>query len=177
MSARGETRIGYFGKLPSRGDFLRAGLSRDFVAGWDGWLQSVIPAARAMLGEGLDIWTTAPVWRFALAAGLCGPREVTGVWLASTDAVGRAFPFVIAAEATGPSGALLSAIEPMAIGAVRFGIEPATLDGQLARAPRAAPAPSGSIAGAQWWTTGTPPRRLDGVELPDAATFRDMLAP
>src|ERR1700753_3291837 len=44
-------RIGFFGKLPSRGDFVRMYLSRAIVTAWDQWLQSVMPEAQAHLSE------------------------------------------------------------------------------------------------------------------------------
>ena len=76
-TARGT--VGLFGKLPARGDFVRSGLPGDFVAAWDDWLQRVIAASRTRMGEDwLPAFLEAPVWRFALAAGMCGAAAVTG---------------------------------------------------------------------------------------------------
>jgi type VI secretion system protein ImpM len=62
--------VGFYGKLPSHGDFLRRRVSDGFVSGWDLWLQEGMAAARTALGEGwLDVYLTSPVWRFASAAG------------------------------------------------------------------------------------------------------------
>ena len=44
---------GFYGKLPARGDFVRAGLPRDFTDPWDDWLQSVIAGSRALVGDGV----------------------------------------------------------------------------------------------------------------------------
>src|SRR3954453_18054210 len=58
-----DLQVGFFGKLPVRGDFVRAGLPHAFVAPWDAWLQRVLPAALTALA---DDWLNAPVWRFRL---------------------------------------------------------------------------------------------------------------
>ena len=90
--------FGLFGKLPARGDFVRAGLPGDFVAAWDHWLEEVIGATRARLGAAwLPAFLEAPVWRFALAPGLCGAASVSGLWLPSVDRVGRYYPLTLAA--------------------------------------------------------------------------------
>ena len=91
--------VGFYGKLPSHGDFLRRRVSDGFVSGWDLWLQEGMAATRAALGEGwLEVYLTSPVWRFACAAGACGPRPVVGVMAPSVDRVGRYFPMTIVAE-------------------------------------------------------------------------------
>jgi type VI secretion system protein ImpM len=91
--------VGFFGKLPSHGDFLRRRVSDSFVGVWDGWLQESIAASRAELGDNwLDIYLTSPVWRFACAAGTCGPAPVIGVMVPSVDRVGRYFPLTLVAE-------------------------------------------------------------------------------
>ena len=91
--------VGFYGKLPSHGDFLRRRVSDAFVGVWDGWLQECLTASRASLGDRwLDIYLTSPVWRFACAAGVCGPSPVIGVMVPSVDRVGRYFPLTLAAE-------------------------------------------------------------------------------
>ena len=91
------TVAGFFGKLPARGDFVRAGLPRSFTDPWDAWLRQVLPASRRILGEAWEpAWLEAPVWRFALPPGVCGPEPVTGLWLPSVDRVGRYFPLTLA---------------------------------------------------------------------------------
>ena len=91
--------VGFFGKLPSHGDFLRRQVSDAFVGVWDGWLQECLAASRAELGDRwLDVYLTSPVWRFACAAGTCGPAPVVGVMVPSVDRVGRYFPLTLVAE-------------------------------------------------------------------------------
>jgi len=91
-------RTGVFGKLPAHGDFVRRALPRSFVAPWDDWLSRGIAAAREAMGEGWETaWDSAPVWRFRLAPGACGPDAAVGVVATSADTVGRRFPLTLAA--------------------------------------------------------------------------------
>jgi type VI secretion system protein ImpM len=91
--------VGFFGKLPSHGDFLRRRVSDAFVGVWDGWLQECLAASRAELGDRwLDVYLTSPVWRFACAANACGPAPIVGVMVPSVDRVGRYFPLTLVAE-------------------------------------------------------------------------------
>ena len=86
------------GKLPARGDFVRAGLPRDFTDPWDDWLQSVMAGSRALMGEAwLPAFLEAPVWRFTLPPGMCGEQAVLGLMLPSVDKAGRYFPLTFAA--------------------------------------------------------------------------------
>lgn len=91
--------VGFYGKLPTHGDFLRRRTSDAFVAGWDAWLQAGMAASQATLGERwLDVYLTSPAWRFVCAAGACGPAPVAGVLVPSIDRVGRYFPLTIVAQ-------------------------------------------------------------------------------
>jgi type VI secretion system protein ImpM len=91
--------VGLFGKLPSHGDFLRRRASDAFVSIWDAWLQDCMAASRSALSDSwLDIYLTSPAWRFAGAAGACGPAPVVGLMVPSVDRVGRYFPLTIVAE-------------------------------------------------------------------------------
>src|SRR5713226_4821463 len=100
--------IGFCGKLPGRGDFVAAGLPRRFTEAWHDWLQPVLAASRHALGEDwLAAWLEAPVWRFALSPGICGPDSVLGLWMPSVDSVGRHFPLTFAAIASNADPVLL----------------------------------------------------------------------
>ena len=89
---------GFFGKLPSRGDFIARHLPRAFLDPWDTWLQKAIACSRQQLGGAWrECYCTSPIWRFALGAGVCGPRAYAGVLMPSVDRVGRYYPLVIAA--------------------------------------------------------------------------------
>ena len=90
---------GFFGKLPSRGDFIGRQLPKTFVAPWDAWLQAAIAHSRAQMGEELwrEYYCTSPIWRFALGPGLCGADAYAGIMMPSMDRVGRYYPLTIAA--------------------------------------------------------------------------------
>jgi type VI secretion system protein ImpM len=91
--------VGFYGKLPSHGDFLHRGVGDDFVNRWDAWLQDGMSRSRSELGETwLDVFLTSPVWRFALASGVVGGPVWAGILLPSVDRVGRYFPLTIVAE-------------------------------------------------------------------------------
>ena len=51
-------QVGFYGKLPSHGDFLRRRVSDAFVDAWDAWLRECIASSRTTLG--------------ALGTGYCG---------------------------------------------------------------------------------------------------------
>ena len=88
--------IGYFGKVPVRGDFVQRRLPRSFLDPWDDWLQGAVAASKSQLGDGwLDSYLTSPIWRFALSAGICGDVPVAGVLMPSVDSVGRYYPMTI----------------------------------------------------------------------------------
>jgi type VI secretion system protein ImpM len=91
--------IGFYGKLPSHGDFLRRRVSDAFVGVWDAWLQECVSSSRSALGDRwLDVYLTSPAWRFACAAGVCGPSPVAGLMVPSVDRVGRYFPLTLVAQ-------------------------------------------------------------------------------
>lgn len=93
---------GFFGKIPSHGDFVTRELPRSFLDGWDAWLQSCIAQSKAQLGEGwLDVYLTSPIWRFGLMPGVCGPQAAAGILMPSVDRVGRYFPLTIATSQAG----------------------------------------------------------------------------
>jgi type VI secretion system protein ImpM len=185
---------GFFGKLPARGDFVRDGLPGSFVGPWDDWLRLALAGSRDMLGsEWLDAWMEAPVWRFALAPGLCGTAAALGVMLPSVDRAGRYFPLTFA-TLLAPEAVV--AVAPAAVdpppeddaaalwldrgeiagrAALEQGLGPEQVAALLPAPPRAGPAPA---AGSLWWTSGAPRvaagcRRFAG--LPDAADFASML--
>jgi type VI secretion system protein ImpM len=97
------SRIGYYGKLPARADFVGRRLPDDFIKHWDGWLQAALSLGEA---AGSERWRqhflASPTWRFALPAGVCGHGGWIGALRPSMDAVGRCFPFVLAVELPTP---------------------------------------------------------------------------
>ncbi|SCB58912.1 type VI secretion system protein ImpM [Rhizobium aethiopicum] len=95
-------RIGFYGKLPSHGDFVSMGLGRSLQSALDAWLQAGLQAAHQELGEDWERrFRTMPAWRFIVERGLWGSATVAGVLLPSLDRVGRSFPLIIAAQLHG----------------------------------------------------------------------------
>jgi type VI secretion system protein ImpM len=91
--------VGFYGKLPSHGDFLRRRVSDEFVDAWDAWLRECLAASRLTLGgRWLHVYLTSPAWRFICAPGACGPAPVIGLIAPSVDQVGRYFPLTLVAE-------------------------------------------------------------------------------
>jgi len=178
--------VGIQGKLPSHGDFLRRGVPAELFGPLDAWLARGIAESRALLGEGwLATYLEAPVWRFALAAGSCGPSAAAGVWLPSVDRVGRYFPLLLVAALppeTAPSVLLAGArswydrLEEQAVALLegRAGLEEvaASLGDVASPLPDLAPAPlpwrlplaaaaawrvaALAPVGSLWWSEGSP---------------------
>jgi type VI secretion system protein ImpM len=91
-------QFGFYGKLPSQGDFVSRRLPWEFTEAWDAWMAAGLAAARGELGEQwLQHYLNAPVWRFRLLPGVAGPQAWLGLWFASVDRVGRHFPLTVAA--------------------------------------------------------------------------------
>jgi type VI secretion system protein ImpM len=191
MSRRAQPVRGFFGKLPSRWDFVSHGLPRSFTDPWAGWLQSCLPESRRQLGADWPIcWLEAPVWRFALAPGLCGPEAVLGIWVPSVDRNGRDFPLTVASLAAEPARLLddgaewLDLAEDAACEAVLETAEPDELAAALGHTPGAARGyDTGTLAswgrsGGLWWTAGAPrvePTRLAIADLPSSRIFASMV--
>lgn len=103
---------GFYGKLPSHGDFVRRRLSGPFVGLWDSWLQSAIARSKEQLGaDWLDIYLGSPLWRFIFAPGVCGPGMSAGVLMPSVDKAGRYFPLTMAINLPEPVNPLRLATE------------------------------------------------------------------
>ena len=177
---------GFFGKIPSRGDFVRHGLPPDFVAALDGWWQQVLSGSRERLGETwVDAWMEAPVWRFALPPGVCGAGAAVGLWLPSTDKAGRLFPLTFALigrswRDVAQSRPFLDAAEAVGLRSLEEDLGPDDMAVALAAAAGQVgdaleqPA-SGSTL---WWTHGSPfvaPARRPVAGMPDFRIFATML--
>ncbi len=96
---------GFFGKVTTHGDFVSRRLPPAFLSVWDSWLQYSLQQSKETLGqEWLNIYLSSPIWRFALAPGVCGEGGWAGVLMPSVDRVGRHFPLTIAAPLPGGLG-------------------------------------------------------------------------
>ncbi|MGG2398342.1 type VI secretion system-associated protein TagF [Pseudomonas sp. SH1-B] len=89
--------VGFYGKIACRGDFIERNLAGDFLRSWDAWLAAGLQSSQQQLGSRwLDAYLTSPLWRFALAPGVCGAAAMAGVLMPSIDRVGRYFPLTVA---------------------------------------------------------------------------------
>jgi len=91
--------LGWFGKIPSLGDFVTRRLPLSFVQRWDNWLASEIYDAQELLAGGWpEVYLAGPLWCFELAPGTVDADRWRGVMLPSVDRVGRRFPLCISAS-------------------------------------------------------------------------------
>jgi type VI secretion system protein ImpM len=92
-----QNEFGYFGKLPTVGDFIHQVLPQDFANGFHEWLQLSMADARESLDDDfLTYYLNCPTWKFIMASGVCGAQAVAGVTIPSVDRVGRYFNFTLA---------------------------------------------------------------------------------
>jgi type VI secretion system protein ImpM len=181
---------GFYGKLPSEGDFVTRRLPWEFTSPWDDWLQQGMQASRAALGERwLERYLSAPIWRFQVAPGVCGPVGWRGLFFASVDRVGRYFPLTLAFVDPGPVGlAALSgdaqawtAIEDAALA----GLSPTLPIADFDRLMELLALPGGAAADPArprvcFHTAGSddvPARGAAYAQMPAAAAFTDLIAP
>jgi type VI secretion system protein ImpM len=103
-----DPRPGFFGKVTSHGDFVARRLAPSFQRRWDDWVQAGLQESRQALGaQWLPTYLSSPIWRFALAPGVCGEQGWAGLLMPSVDRVGRHFPLTLAACAVAPLDCLL----------------------------------------------------------------------
>ena len=174
---------GWYGKMPSLGDFSQRGLSPAFVSRWDHWLAQCLLASREALGDAwLDLYLTSPIWRFLLLSGVAGESLWAGVLMPSVDRVGRYFPLTLAAEipADGPApdparaAPWFSELETIAIATLEEGLTAEALADRLAQHPF--PMPAGALAAQAEdlaaTLRGARPARLD---LPSLDAIPDLM--
>jgi len=191
-SPPGGVAVGFYGKLPARGDFVRAGLPRDFTDRWDDWLQSVIAGSRVLMGEAwLPAFLEAPVWRFVLPPGMCGERAALGLMLPSVDKAGRYFPLTFAALPTAGAALPAAGIASAASGPARAWLDRCEATGRTALERDTPPQEIADALGwpdlpdgdaecfdGVWWSVGSlrvKPAQMFLASLPDVATYAAML--
>ena len=184
-------RTGYYGKLPSNGDFVSDGLPRGVEDALDAWLRACVRESQQALGAAwLDAFLVAPPWRAALGPGVLGADPAALVMIPSVDRVGRYFPLVLLATLpgwSGPAAAIPGALGPWYAAAERLAL--ATLRPDFARAaldeglgepaltetaePGAAATRADEDATTLWWRAGASgaPHRAQG--MPEPARFHE----
>jgi type VI secretion system protein ImpM len=185
---------GWYGKLPSLGDFAQRRLPPDFVQAWDDWLARELSAWQQADPAGwLERYLAGTSWRFMLlprcVAGFDETAAVAGVLMPSVDRVGRYFPLTIAwrlPAAPADTAALQQAfsqmhrLDDLALDALQEDWTPDRLEAELAafarRGANAGPAGPGPHAGLQW--TGELPAAGMSVDIPwhngIASTLADL---
>lgn len=90
---------GFFGKVPTVGDFVSRRVPVEIQRQWDNWLQRGLSVSQNQLGpDWLDFFLTSPVWHFSCSPGVLGDNHWSGVMIPSVDRVGRYFPLTMLAE-------------------------------------------------------------------------------
>jgi len=100
---------GWYGKLPTLGDFAARRLDAGFIDPWDGWLASGLLLLReARPDDWLHDYLGSPSWRFLLMPGVlpgeAGAVAWAGVLMPSVDRVGRYFPLTLVQPLGGGPG-------------------------------------------------------------------------
>ena len=103
---RDAVTFGWYGKSPAAGDFVSRRLSRPIIAALDRWFQSGMTALRERMPDAWhSCYAKAPVWRTLLPAQAITAQPCLAVVAASSDRVGRSFPFgIVAALPAQPNG-------------------------------------------------------------------------
>ena len=138
--------IGWYGKIPSLGDFVLRRLPMDFINPWDSWLEKFMTAGRVQLGERwLELYLTSPIWRFLIMPNTWGNSVMwTGVLMPSVDKAGRHFPLTIAAPVepypemifdTLSAQAWYASLEQAALASLDTDASPNDLDHRLSKCP------------------------------------------
>jgi type VI secretion system protein ImpM len=175
---RPDPRTGFFGKVTSHGDFVARRLAPSFQRQWDEWVQAGLRESRLALGPAwLPTYLSSPIWRFALAPGVCGEHAWAGLLMPSVDKVGRHFPLSLAAPLTGDATPLdyalrqhgwYDCLEQLALSSLAEDFSLEDFDAALSALAPAVPAGKENpgllydIAHAAlhgqgvWWTDGSP---------------------
>ena len=103
----------YFGKLPCRGDFIRSSQHASLLDTLDRW-QSQSMERLSQDPRWKLIYDAAPAMQFAVL-GNKSSVGLAGTWLASQDASGRRFPFILSAAFDLPDPQGFVSISPIAL--------------------------------------------------------------
>jgi type VI secretion system protein ImpM len=92
-------RVGVFGKVPTRGDFVSLGIAPVMRKALDQWLQNGLAVLSHSTGANWEKrFHSMPAWRFIITTGVWGKQTLAGILIPSQDRVGRSFPLVLAAQ-------------------------------------------------------------------------------
>ena len=88
------TAPGWYGKLPSTGDFLHRRLSEQQISPWNHWFQQGLMHWHQQAWSYSATFLHAPVWHFVLPVTAPRPHVQMGRLLPPCDPVGRARPLL-----------------------------------------------------------------------------------
>ena len=92
-------KVGYFGKLPSYGDFIQRNVSPLIIKNMDNWLLQSIEHSRSQLGnEWQQSYFNSPIWCFVISKDIFCDKVLSGFMMPSVDKAGRAYPFSVICE-------------------------------------------------------------------------------
>ena len=188
-----DTRTGWYGKLPSLGDFAARRLAPDLVEAWDGWLANGLAQWREQAPDDwLQAYLAGPSWRFMLMPGVLPgvAQPLGGVLLPSVDRVGRYFPLSLLRAMPGTLGTTaqlqwLHRLDDLAVDAMhddwdieRLEAELLHLDQALAPDDAAPQLPALQAGQACWWRIGDDGQRLQHCTagLPLGSAFVALLS-
>jgi len=156
---RSSCELLYFGKVPSRGDFVRSPHHPGFIEQLDRW-QSQLMERLAADPRWKLVYDAAPPVHFAIL-GTGSHVGLAGQWLPSMDASGRRFPFVVAAAFEPGQPRACMCVAPLALERIWARVE------QVARVAHAATALEHAQASLQTPLPGAP--ALDEAQAQMAA--------
>jgi type VI secretion system protein ImpM len=165
---------GFYGKIPTRGDFVRGGLDGTLIDTLDAWMRDCLTQSQSTLGEiWTECWMEAPVWRCFTEIG---GKIWGGIWMPSMDKVERCFPLMVLAPSDIAGPAWFTQAQNAAFDAVTADLSPEHLALRLRAIP---PDPWTPPDEGVWWTDGAPRRaagQITCATLPDPARFAGFLA-
>lgn len=91
-------KTGFYGKLPSNGDFLSRNLSHDVTISIDEWFQISMTQLRHRLPDWSYFFNASPSWFFIVPCNFFSPKPYIGYITPSIDRVGRCFPLIVLKE-------------------------------------------------------------------------------
>lgn len=187
-------RIGFFGKLPTHGDFVGWGLPVELQRLLQDWLQSGLQSVRDGFGDAwLSSFKAMPPWRFIVEEGLWSSQALAGVLMPSADRVGRSFPLVILSQIHASADhpfqlykdeSWFTAVEAIAESSLRRDFQLETFTTALHRLRRLRPLDApGDIPRAfarttketLWWTVATDTKKVQGFRKPGPPLGDDFL--
>jgi len=126
---------GFYGKIPTAGDFVSRRLAAGFVRPWDRWV-----ARHVQPVIGTQLWPGAAALRFLSGPASFGPAA--GVVVASNDRSGRRFPLCLAVilprasiELASSGDCWFASLEEVGASAREGTLTPEELETALARIP------------------------------------------